>query len=61
MSDLTLDEASGVIALLLDGMTNQHEIDLGEEAVLGLNVVLRSIKGSMDKSAEKINKINAEI
>ena len=61
MIELTLDEASGVVALLLDGMANQRAVDLGEEAVLGLNVVLRSVKGSMDKGVEKIDKINTQI
>ncbi|QHI95474.1 hypothetical protein GT348_03620 [Aristophania vespae] len=50
MTDLSLCEASGVIALLLDSMTTRPELDLGNEALYGLNVVLRAVKNTVDEA-----------
>lgn len=52
MNELSLDEASGLVALLLDGMTCQSELELGEDAVLGLSLALHAVQKTLQRESE---------
>ncbi|QHI95475.1 hypothetical protein GT348_03625 [Aristophania vespae] len=56
MSNLSLMEASAVIALLLDSMTKRKNLDLGSEAIMGLAVILKALKKTLDQAATEIDR-----
>ncbi|MXV35819.1 MULTISPECIES: hypothetical protein [unclassified Saccharibacter] len=49
MNDLSLCEARGLVAFMIDGLTCQHELELGEDAVFGLNLTLQAVHRTLQR------------